>query len=296
MEVIAFEPDQREFAKLKNTDHITYLNCLVHNVSQDLSFNISREEGKCSIFKPNKAILSHFPNAERFDTVEEKRIWASQTKDLDSIAQENSIRDVDFIKLDTEGSELIILEGCKKEILSSVFGLHVEVSFLELREKQCLFHDVNKFLSGEAFNLIDLRRAYWKRKDFYDFPGKGALIFGDVLYFKEIGMLIETLKKKNNRAYGTSKIYKGILTCMIYRIFDYAMSLARMAFQENFLNEEEFKKLTSIIEICARDTLPHFWGRAFLYKLLSRICKRIQPKSHLGWADGDQWIGNIKDV
>ena len=38
MKVIAFEPDAREFSKLKNTERVTYFNWALYNKSQELKF------------------------------------------------------------------------------------------------------------------------------------------------------------------------------------------------------------------------------------------------------------------
>ena len=48
MRVIAFEPDEREFHKLKSTDKVIYLNNILFDKSRDVSFHVSSESGKTS--------------------------------------------------------------------------------------------------------------------------------------------------------------------------------------------------------------------------------------------------------
>lgn len=296
MKVVAFEPDPREFQLLKNSDLRTYLNCILYQESRDLPFYISRASGKSSVYKPNQDLLSQFMDAQRFDVVDEKRFHSDRVKSLDAVLAENGIADIDFIKLDTQGSELPILEGGQKKALPKIFGIHLEVEFLQLYEGQPLFGDIDQFLNKNGFQLMDLRRAYWKRKDYYDYIGKGQLIFGDALYFKGIDAVMEALKKED-RADARTKIYKCMLCCLVFKMFDYAVLLANRGLTQQYFSPSERDEAAAMIKACAREgRLPNFLGKTFLYRVFNKLSEKLQPASHLGWADGDRFIGNIKDI
>lgn len=296
MKVLAFEPDEREFKKLVNSPTITYFNYALWERSEDLKYRIARGAGKSSFYFPNKDFLKQFEDESRHDVIKEEFLPASRVKSLDAIIKENQISDCDFIKLDTQGSELKILMGGKNEALSKIFGANIEVEFAEIYKGQCLFRDIDAFMADHGFELIDLRRAFWKRKDYYDYVGKGQLVFGDALYFRTKESMKILLTKSADADFARSKLFKSILTCLAYRVFDSAVSLVHLGLQLNIISKKDSTGAMDIIKTeSKRGALPFFPGRNFLYKVANRLSQILKPKSYLGWADGDNMIGNVKD-
>lgn len=62
---------------------------------------------------------------------------------------------VDFLKMNIEGSELNCLKGFREGIIDTL-GIEVEVSFIDLREGEPSFADIDQFLRGENFQFFDL--------------------------------------------------------------------------------------------------------------------------------------------
>lgn len=295
MRIIAFEPDVREFHKLKSTNNIKYFNYALHNKSEDLKYYLAKEAGKSSILKPNVEILSRYENVQRYQVIKEEDIPAKRVKNLDAIIKEKFILDADFIKLDTQGSELLILEGGKERLLQKVFGAQIEVEFIEMYKNQPLFRDIDKFMDS-GFQLIDLRRQYWKRKDYYSYSGKGQLIFGDALYFKKINIFYQELSTIQDEFYTKTKIFKAILVCLVYRIFDYAVAVAKMGLKQGYLTDIECEDVILKIKRYSLKGIPSIFRlNNTLYSILSSILQRFRPRSYLGWSDSDIEIGNIKD-
>lgn len=295
MKAIAFEPDEREFAILKNDSDTIYFNYALYNKSQQLNFYVTKGHGKSSIYKPNIDFLSQFEDLERFHIEEVKTLPPEKVKTLDSVIEENSIGDIDFVKLDTQGSELHVLEGCLSHVIPKAFGMQIEVEFAEIYKGQPLFRDVDGFMHGNGLQLLDLRRFYWKRKDYHDYAGKGQLIFGDALYFKRLDILLRDLSGLQDKAYGASKIYKVILICLVHRMFDYAVSAAGVGFKLGYLSKSEYGGLLSGIKAYSnKGAILKFPGKRRLYNMLNLVSRRLRPESYLGWADGDDEIGNIK--
>lgn len=297
MKIIAFEPDLREFSKLKSNNTIRYLNCALNDKTQDLKLYITKETGKTSTLIPNTDLLAQFEDSQRFHVIKEENIPAERVKNLNSLIKENEIPDIDFIKLDTQGSELKILQGAGNVFFGSIFGTQIEVEFIEMYKNQPVFRAVDEFMTGKGFQLIDLRRHYWKRRVYYNYPGKGQLIFGDALYFKKVDSIFQELSDTNNKSYARAKIFKAILICLIYKIFDYAFLLAKSGFEYNYLTNEEYKEAAIEIRRESRKPLYSvFHLNARVYNALSSVLKKIRPMSYLGWADSDNEIGNIKDI
>ncbi|MFC1646292.1 FkbM family methyltransferase [Candidatus Omnitrophota bacterium] len=296
LNVIAFEPDPREFKKLKGCDNIKYLNYALYKHSQDLTYYVTNHAGKSSLLKPNFKVLQEYEDVDRFRIVKEKTIPASFVKSIDTVILENSLSDIDFIKLDTQGSDLDILKGGQKKLIPKIFGAQIEVEFIEMYEGQPIFRDIDEFMRGNGFALMDIRRHYWKRKDFYDFRGKGQLIFADVLYLKDLEQLHRELSEINDNSYKKSKIFKNILICLVYKIFDYAIAVAKTGRQLKCLSEDEYlETVKNIKQFSSKSLLSKIYLPRSIYKILFSVLQKIGPRSFCGWADADSNIGNIND-
>ena len=296
VKVLAFEADEREYQKLKSTDRVQYLNYLVHGRSEDLIFHISKAAGKSSVYPPNMPLLDRFPLSDRFTVVDQLRFPASRVRSFDDLVKEGVIDDLDFIKLDTEGTELSILQGAQKHVLPGVFGVQLEVEFVEKCLDQPLFRQVDECMAVNGFQLMDLRRQYWKRKEFGEYIGKGQLVFGDVLYVKTVEAFAAAMASME-LARAKAKIQKAILICLVYRLCDHAMVLCQWAKEQGYLNTAEYEQAVAVIRDYARcGIVPQFPGREFLYKVFAKLAEYLRPMSYKNFSDGDRTIANIRDI
>jgi len=137
-----------------------------------------------SVHPPNFDLIKSFKEENWRGRITKKTVNI-QGKILDKITKENSI-DVDFIKIDTQGSELEILQGSKDTLLKNCFGCTVETWTLEVFKKQYLSYDIMKFLQENGFLFFDFQvGAAWKRKYLDEnFHGKRQIIGMDFLYLK----------------------------------------------------------------------------------------------------------------
>lgn len=295
MQTIGFEPDPREFKNLVDTGHMRYFNYALDKRSEDLAYYITKGHGKSSVFKPNIDLLSDFEDVERFDVVGEEIVPAARVKALDFLMKENLVNDADFIKIDTQGSELRIMEGAGA-ILRKIFGAQIEVEFVEMYKGQPLFRDVDGYLDSKGFALMDIKRHYWKRKDFYKYRGKGQLIFGDALYFKKIDIFCGEIcaGSSGDPVYAKAKILKGVLICVVYKMFDYALSLAKSGLLHGRIDKDEHARISGLIKKCAQKGIPSRINLWKVYGALNSLLQKFKPAS--GWAEADGFIGNVEDV
>ena len=115
LQTIGFEPDKRAHSSLPQNERQKYLNVALGDKNTSLPFYLTKKQQTSSIYKPNYRFLKNFPDVDRFNIVEQTDL---NTDTLDNSLKVNSILRADFIKLDTQGSELSILNGGKK-ILSN---------------------------------------------------------------------------------------------------------------------------------------------------------------------------------
>ena len=102
-------------------------------------------------FSKSRIIASGSKNSE-FESVIKIDVTS-----IDSYCEENNINEIDFIKIDTQGSETDVLNGMKKFIENQ------KVSIIELElilgfgyEKKFSFYDYEKILNNKDYKLIAL--------------------------------------------------------------------------------------------------------------------------------------------
>jgi FkbM family methyltransferase len=103
-----------------------------------------------SLYPPNSRLLEKFQNlAEVVMPVASHPVTTTR---LDDIAE---ISDIDFIKIDVQGSELVVFENASR-VLSSAVLIQTEVEFVELYKGQPMFADVDTFLRDNGFQFHTL--------------------------------------------------------------------------------------------------------------------------------------------
>lgn len=295
LNVIAFEPDQKSAQDLhdfKSADRsIKYIKTALFNEKTRIDFNITRGRGISSVYTPNRKLLDNFPESERFDIVETVKI---DTDTLDNMRSRGDIRDIDFIKLDTQGCELRILEGGKNLLDASLFGLEVEVEFLPVYENQPLFTEIDSFLKKFDFQLFDIRPHYWKRNIGSRYGGpKGQVVFADTLYLKDSGEFIKGVSILKNEDEKKSKLVRAIAICLLYGYVDYALELLQKSQAAGIINSGERSILDSALKknITLFGAIPYFRGKSAMAKILYRLYKLFQV-GYRGWALGGEPLGN----
>jgi hypothetical protein len=111
-------------------------------------------EGMCtgdSIFKEDT-----FHYAEH-NTIKETRL----SKTLKTLCEKNQIPRVDLLKLDTQGSEILIMKGLG-DMLNNVEFVEIECSLVEYNLGGCLIGDVIEFMKDKfiIYEIIDFHRHY----------------------------------------------------------------------------------------------------------------------------------------
>ncbi|MEP6677559.1 MAG: FkbM family methyltransferase, partial [Ferruginibacter sp.] len=76
-----------------------------------------------------------------------------ETITLKSFCEQNKIHQVDFIHMDVQGAELMVLQGAQ-DFISSIKAIWLEVSKTDLYKNQPLVGDVKEFMQANNFVLI----------------------------------------------------------------------------------------------------------------------------------------------
>jgi len=182
--VVGFEPQDNALATLnrQKSDLETYLPYVVGDGAA-ATLRQCQHSGMTGLFEPDPNILSHFPV---FTTL--GRVLGEipvVTRRLDDIAE---ITDLDFLKIDVQGSELAVFQNGRNR-LSKAVAIQTEVSFLPLYKGQPVFGDVDLELRAQGFvphtfvSQFKLLIAPMQFKDPYF--GLNQVVEADIVYVRD---------------------------------------------------------------------------------------------------------------
>jgi FkbM family methyltransferase len=164
-QVIAFEPDSRNFEKAKknldlnlNPESIRLLNLGLGSSEAELFLRLGIE-GNLGTMR----VSSESPVDSNSPKIRVKR--------LDDVLTEEGVPRVDFIKIDVEGYELEVLKGGIKTLETSKPRLFIEIDDANLREQASSATELIQFLKNKGYECTNTVSGEVIH-DGYDFAGK----------------------------------------------------------------------------------------------------------------------------
>jgi len=157
---IAFEPNPETFKKVKKiflTDNtVEIINCALGEKNSTKDFNLNFEPSSSSFnemdfnskyFKKKNIILNLFG----FQKI--NKSIPVQIKTLDEILQQYDFKNIDLIKIDTEGYEYKIIKGIKN-IIKNVKVIHFEHHYDNMLVKNYNISDIHDYLVSKILKNI----------------------------------------------------------------------------------------------------------------------------------------------
>lgn len=240
--VLGFEPDLEECKRLneKFGKNHTYFPIALYDKSGTIELNVGQNPANSSIYLPNFPLWNRFPNSYEIEVIRSIRVNCDT---LDNILKTNDLQDVDFLKIDTQGSELQILQGASEILQKSIFGVDIEVEFSQLYENQPLFADVDIYLRDLGFSLFDINLARLKRKKYNNVYSKGQVLWAHALYFKDF-----LLDKNIHFDYlDSKKAIKTIAIAEIYGFSDFALELLDFYNSKKIIDINVYKDIKNML-------------------------------------------------
>jgi FkbM family methyltransferase len=225
----AFDADKRECERLMKSKHpyqsFNVFPNFVGGKAEKIKFYLYKSGGQSSIYKPDPRFKALFGGKD-FDIDTECLLDATT---LDIHYQNPALPLPDMIKLDTQGSELSILQAAGN-VLKTVSMVEAEVEFVAHYDGQPLFHHVAGFMQDNGFELLYLNRQIGQRREVFNGPARGQMVFGDALFGRR-----ETELTHLN----TQQLVKYMLLLINYGNLDIAFHIAE-------LHPEVFQELPSL--------------------------------------------------
>jgi FkbM family methyltransferase len=273
LQIILFEPNSEGYKELitqyKDDPKVKIYNTALSESGEKVTVNIAAFPYASSCFKHDQQFFS-------------KLNFRDFCKDIDTVEiQSKRLQDIpdcyfDFIKLDVEGFELAILNGCGN-LIDNCIGIESEVSYVSWAEGLPLFGDVDSYCKSKGFILTRLSPT---ANFHYLLPdkrleGHGLVFSGDALYFRSPYSIIELVKTKK---WNINKIIIAIALYLSYGNFEYAFILTDEAVKENFFRPDDFivKEAFRLISIRSG------WKKSLSITTLKNIKKVLRISSEPG--------------
>lgn len=190
------------------------------------TLNLTQMVNMSSTLQPNRTLLETFRKKGEHSRI--TGTFDMPVDTLDAVAARAGCR-IDAMKVDTQGSELGILEGARDSLSDGIFLAEIEISFFERYQGQALFRDVEEFMHAAGFELLDLYRLKRYRRRNRAGIGNlslgggqraGRLAYGDALFFLREERLLDRIE-----AEGEALALKALLGLLIYGKADMAAHL-----------------------------------------------------------------------
>ena len=148
-EIIGFDIKKEvcEEMNLKASKGIKYYPYALGKKNEKRKLYITEHPMCTSLYKPNEELSKLYNNLHYMNLKEETEI---ETITLDTFAEQNLVKEIDFIKIDVQGAELDVFKGSEK-LLNKVLKIICEVEFIPLYKDQPLYGDISNFLNKYNF-------------------------------------------------------------------------------------------------------------------------------------------------
>lgn len=157
-----FEPDNNAYKilfKNSSNDKRLKLNAFALGKKNEyLEFNSYINTGKSSFYKLNldtefikyKADVLGVDQKEYLDSTYQKEI-----KTIDAYCEQNNIKKIDFLKIDTQGYEVNVINGANKMIKNNLIDIiQLELTFSPIYQKNYNIYDIEKILIPNGYKLF----------------------------------------------------------------------------------------------------------------------------------------------
>jgi FkbM family methyltransferase len=164
---VTCEPDVEEARRLAEAlaaeniwRRVTVVTEAIASRRGEATLYLTHQLGMSSLLEPDPDVARHFYLSQKFGVARTVTVPAIP---LDDAAARYGFTDACFLKIDTQGTELDILQSGARLLRESVVGVYVECNFRPFYKHQSLFADVDAHLRQNGFSLFTMSRANLRR-------------------------------------------------------------------------------------------------------------------------------------
>lgn len=153
--IFGFDPDEAECARLQASySHLPpgYVTCVPVGLAGSpgqRNLYLTKEPACSSLHPPMQYLAEKYP---ALNCISLQKILSTDVTTLDLWARQKNLQAIDYIKIDTQGSELEILKG-GGSLIETTRCIDIEVEFNPIYEGQTLFGETDTYLRSKGFVL-----------------------------------------------------------------------------------------------------------------------------------------------
>lgn len=239
LRAIGFDPLIKEINRLNNENqnkNIVYYDAFITSPKKKSKKNNKSHSWAPNSYQRSSAIkaseIIKKPFKYNFNNNDPELLLSEKIFSIDEYCHNNNLENVDFIKIDTDGSDLDVINGALETLNNkNVLGLFVECQFQGgISNNDNTFANIDKVLRNNGYSLFDLETYRYSKKalpdqfsyDIFAQTQSGQILAGDALYIRDY--LADGYKKKFVKL-SKLKLFKLIIIFEIYGLDDCAAEL-----------------------------------------------------------------------
>jgi len=216
---------------------------------------LTTRPGLSSLLEPDPEVTRRFYLEAKFRVVKTTTV---PTVPLDEASTQYGFADATFLKIDTQGTELDILQSGSRLVRESLLGIHTESLFHPFYKGQSLFADVDTYLRQNGFALFSLNRTTLRRFGYREsLYSKRVIAWAHCLYLREPETLLsadrEAVRRQVSRLLGVA---------LAFQHYDLALEITAIARRVHLLAENEQDRLADEVRRICRSATRHMMRRA----------------------------------
>lgn len=156
-QIFSFEPFGESFTTLTNTvksfDNIKTFNTALSNITGEVEFHSNQSSATNSILPTHKEGASIW-DVDLLDTIHKIKVPVTT---VDAFIETHHIPQVDVLKIDTQGTEYLVIEGALQSIKAGkIKMIYMEILTLPTYENQKKFDEILLLLRTNGFALHNI--------------------------------------------------------------------------------------------------------------------------------------------
>ena len=261
----AVEPDAEEAERLRKQipeeglwRSVTVIPEAIASKHGHADLYVTRRPGMSSLLEPNRTVTGRYVLDSKFEVVSVVKV---PTIPLDEAASRYGFSDAAFIKLDTQGSELEILQSGSQLVGGPLLGIHVETHFHRFYKGQSFFADVDAYLRAQGYELFSLSRTLLRRAKYRESHySRRVIAWAHCLYLREPEALLATAGDATG-----DRLSRLLGLALAFKFYDLALEVVDVAARAGAIAAANVEKLREEVSwICTLGTahvLENLWNQ-----------------------------------